>query len=198
MSSNDAVHVPAASAFCLGSHGLLPLHLRRPLPHPRSALQPVVEAAAGFTAAHTGSLYSLELLKSCIMPSQLCFQVGKLIMTGLLQPSPALLAALLRAAATPLSLHPRLVREAMRSPAFRSGNVAGIASGSWLLLLAHALSNSCEGARAMVQIACQAEEGSAAAAAAALPPSAAFAWLQLASDTAVQLVDHYGEVPGRC
>lgn len=179
---------------------LLSLHLCRSLPHPRSALQPLVEVAAAFTEAHLSSPYSLELLHSCMLPSLVCLCVGQLVVMGCLQPSPALLAALLRAAATPLSLHPRLVQAAISSPACEAGNVAGTGCASWLSLLAVGLSNSCEGALAVVRIAHQAEEGSrdAAAEAAALPLSAVLAWLQLASDTAVQLMDRFGEPPGRC
>lgn len=128
--------------------------------------------------------------------SLLCLNAARLIALQRLQPSSALLAALVRASAIPLELHPRLVRDAVHSKACRTNNLAGISESSWLGLLTHHLCQGSNAVKMLVWAVGQGMEGSGGGPATPglhLPPPTIAAWLQMASGAALQIADHFGE-----
>ena len=131
-----------------------------------------------------------------MLPTRLCAHLARLSTAERLQQAPELRAAVLRAGAATLCLHPCLIRDALSSPALSTVSTSDAVWPEWLDLLAEHLSQTCDTAQSLALAAgyrlYMSRQG-AAAAAAALPPATVYAWLHLTGEATAGVFRKGGE-----
>lgn len=135
-----------------------------------------------------------ELLDACNLTCKLCWSMARLATCRQLPPAHAQFAAVLRAGAALLTLHPRLIQAALASPDFRAAHAAGPASASWLQLLTDHLCWTTHTTCALAAAASHALDSEADVATVAPLPTALFVWLELASDAVAGVMECAGKL----